>query len=134
MGASGYLAAKSEREGYAHEIATEREEIRLMPEVEEQELALVYHEECIDGARARQMAADVMKDPERALEEKVREELKIGEAHTTPLKEGWITGSATAVGAFIPVAPFLVLDGVPAAWSSFTVAMLAHFGVGGARR
>jgi len=133
MGASGYLAAKSEREVYAHEIATEREEIRLMPEVEEQELALVYQAKGIESARARQMAADVMRDPERALEEKVREELKIGEAHTTPLKEGWITGTATAVGAFIPVAPFLVLDGAPAVWTAFALAMLSHFAVGAAR-
>jgi VIT1/CCC1 family predicted Fe2+/Mn2+ transporter len=133
MGSSGYLAAKSEQEVYAHEIALEREEIQMMPEVEEEELALVYQAKGIEQARARQMAAEVMKDPARALEEKVREELKIGTAHTTPLREGWITGSATAVGAFLPVAPFLVLDGRPAIWTSFAVAMLSHFAVGAAR-
>ena len=133
MGSSGYLAAKSEQEVYAHEIALEREEIRMMPEVEEEELALVYEAKGIEPARARQMAAQVMQDPVRALEEKVREELKIGEAHTTPLSEGWITGSATAVGAFLPVAPFLVLDGRAAIWTSFAVAMLSHFAVGAAR-
>ena len=74
-----------------------------------------------------------MKDPERALAEKVREELKIGAARSTPLREGWITGTATAVGAFIPVAPFLVLEGRPAIWTSFAVAMLSHFAVGAAR-
>ena len=42
MGASGYLAAKSEREVYDHEIAMEREELRFMPDVEEQEIALLY--------------------------------------------------------------------------------------------
>src|SRR5206468_3133778 len=31
MGSSGYLAAKSEREVYAHEIEMEREEIKMMP-------------------------------------------------------------------------------------------------------
>jgi predicted membrane protein (TIGR00267 family) len=133
MGASGYLAAKSEQEVYAHEIATEREEIRLMPEVEEEELALVYRAKGIESERARQMAAEVMRDPERALEEKVREELKIGVAHATPLREGWITGVATAVGAFIPVAPFLVLSGAAAVWVAFAVAMLSHFAVGAAR-
>jgi len=133
MGSSGYLAAKSEQEVYAHEIATEREEIRLMPEVEEDELALVYQAKGIEATRARQMAADVMRDPERALEEKVREELKIAEAHATPLKEGWVTGTATAIGAFIPVAPFLVLEGAAAMWTSFALAMLSHFGVGAAR-
>ncbi len=133
MGSSGYLAAKSEQEVYAHEIAMEKEEIRLMPEVEEEELALVYEAKGIEPGIARRMAAEVMQDPQRALDEKVREELKIGEAHATPLKEGWITGAATAVGAFIPVAPFLVLTGTAAVWTAFTIAMLSHFAVGGAR-
>jgi predicted membrane protein (TIGR00267 family) len=133
MGSSGYLAAKSEQEVYAHEIALEKEEIRMMPEVEEEELALVYEAKGIERERARHMAAEVMKDPERALAEKVREELKIGAARSTPVREGWITGTATAVGAFIPVAPFLVLEGRSAIWTSFAVAMLSHFAVGAAR-
>jgi hypothetical protein len=42
MGSSGYLAAKSEQEVYEHEISMERTEIELMPEVERDELALIY--------------------------------------------------------------------------------------------
>lgn len=133
MGASGYLAAKSEQEVHAHEIAMEKEEIRLMPEVEEEELALLYQAKGVDPRTARRMAEEVMRDPARALDEQVREELKIGAAHTTPLKEGWITGSATAVGAFIPVAPFLMFEGRVAMWTAFTIAMLSHFAVGAAR-
>ena len=133
MGASGYLAAKSEQEVYAHEIAMEADEIRLMPEVEAEELALVYEAKGVAREEARRMAADVMKDPEKALAEKVREELKIGAQHSTPLREGWITGTATAVGAFIPVAPFLVLRGSAAIWTAFAVAMASHFAVGAAR-
>jgi predicted membrane protein (TIGR00267 family) len=133
MGSSGYLAAKSEQEVYAHEIAMEKEEIRLMPEVETEELALVYEAKGIETDRARQMAAQVMRDPARALEESVREELKIAAARSTPLREGWITGIATMVGAFIPVAPFLVLPGRTAVWTAFTLAMLSHFAVGAAR-
>jgi VIT1/CCC1 family predicted Fe2+/Mn2+ transporter len=133
MGASGYLAAKSEQEVYAHEIAMEKEEIRLMPDVEEEEMALVYQAKGIDPDRARAMAAEVMLDPARALDEQVREELKIGEAHSTPLKEGWVTGAATLVGAFIPVAPFLIFQSQIAVWTSFAVSMLSHFAVGAAR-
>jgi len=133
MGSSGYLAAKSEQEVYAHEIAMEREEIRLMPDVEEEELALVYEAKGIEASHARAFAAEVMRDPVRALDEQVREELKIGEAHTTPKREGLITGAATAVGAFIPVAPFLVFTGPTAIWTAFSVSMLSHFAVGAAR-
>lgn len=133
MGSSGYLAAKSEQEVYTHEIALEREEIRMMPEVEQEEMALVYEMKGIERTRAREMAAELMKDPERALEEQVHEELKIGAARSTPVREGWITGTATAVGAFIPVAPFLVFEGRMAIWTAFTLAMLSHFAVGAAR-
>src|SRR6266852_2201604 len=128
MGASGYLAAKSEQEVYDHEIAMEKEEIRIMPEVEEEELALVYQTKGIEAGIARQLAAEVMRDSQRALDEQVREELKIGEAHSTPFKEGWLTGASTAVGALIPVAPFLLFSGPAAAWIAFTIAMLPLWG------
>ena len=133
MGSSGYLAAKSEQEVYEHEIAMEKEEIALMPEVEMDEMALQYEAKGVDPRTARRMAEEVMRDPARALGEQVREELKIGEAHATPFREGWITGVATAVGAFIPVFPFLVFEGRVAIWVAFTIAMLSHFAVGAAR-
>lgn len=133
MGASGYLAAKSEREVFEHEIAMEEEEIRLMPELEREELSLIYQAKGLPRPQAQSLAAQVMEDPARALEEKVREELKIGEASSTPLKEGWVTGVATAFGALIPVAPFLLAGGRLAVWTSFAVAMVSHFAVGAAR-
>ena len=110
MGSSGYLAAKSELEVYAHEIEVERQELELMPEIEEAELALIYQAKGISQEQAESMAHEIMRSPERALEEKVREELKIGESHATPLREGWITGLATGIGAFLPVFPFLIFE------------------------
>ena len=133
MGSSGYLAAKSELEVYAHEIEVERQEIELMPQLEEKELALLYQAKGVSRDQAEVMAREIMRSPDRALEEKVREELGIGEAHATPLREGWITGLATAIGAFLPVFPFLLFDGVTAIWLAFVIAMVSHFGVGAAR-
>jgi VIT1/CCC1 family predicted Fe2+/Mn2+ transporter/rubrerythrin len=133
MGSSGYLAAKSEREVFEHEIAMEREEIRLMPELEREELSLIYQAKGIPPVQAETLATQVMSDPERALGEKVREELKIGEASSTPMREAWVTGIATAFGAFIPVAPLLLSTRPWAIWTSFAVAMVSHFGVGAAR-
>src|SRR5580765_902645 len=68
MGSSGYLAAKSEREVFEHEIAMEKEEIRLMPELELEELSLLYQAKGIHAAQADTLAAQVMGDPARALE------------------------------------------------------------------
>jgi VIT1/CCC1 family predicted Fe2+/Mn2+ transporter len=133
MGSSGYLAAKSEREVFEHEIAMEKEEIRLMPDLEREELSLLYQAKGIPAQQAEVLATQVMGNPDRALEEKVREELKIGEATSTPMREAWITGVATAFGAFIPVAPFLFDTGPGAIWTAFTLAMISHFAVGAAR-
>jgi predicted membrane protein (TIGR00267 family) len=133
MGSSGYLAAKSEQEVYAHEIAMERDEIALMPEVERDELALIYEAKGLEAGEARALATRVMADPERMLGEKVTEELGITEAAMSPFREGWVTGTATAVGALIPVFPFLVSSGRTAIVLSFALSMLSHFVVGAAR-
>ncbi len=134
MGSSGYLASKSEMEVHAHEIAMEREEIRLMPDLEREELALIYEAKGMPPEQAGKLAEEIMRTPERALDEMIREELQIGEQRTTPMKEAWTTGIATAIGAFIPVAPFLVIsDQMTAAWVSFAIAMASHFAVGAAR-
>jgi VIT1/CCC1 family predicted Fe2+/Mn2+ transporter len=133
MGSSGYLAAKSEQEVYANEIAMERDEIALMPEVERDELALIYEAKGMAPEVARVRAAELMKDPARMLAEKVQEELKIGGHEQSPLREGWVTGLATAIGALIPVAPFFVLTGEAAIWTSFTLSMASHFLVGAGR-
>jgi VIT1/CCC1 family predicted Fe2+/Mn2+ transporter len=133
MGSSGYLAAKSEQEVYAHEIALERDEIALMPEVERDELALIYEAKGMDRMSAERVATQVMADPVRMLAEQVQEELGIGEAGRSPLREGWVTGVATALGALIPVFPFFIWRGTPALLIAFVVAMASHFLVGAAR-
>jgi predicted membrane protein (TIGR00267 family) len=133
MGSSGYLAAKSQQEVYAHEIAMEKDEIALMPEVERDELALIYEAKGMDRETAERLAAQVMKDPQKMLDEKVQEELGIGPPGMSPMREAWVTGSATAVGAFIPVFPFLIWEGRTAIIVSFAVSMLSHWLVGAAR-
>jgi vacuolar iron transporter family protein len=133
MGASGYLAAKSEQEVYAKEIAMERDEVALMPEIERDELALIYETKGMERDAAFSLATEVMADPQRMLDEQVQEELGISAEQVSPMREAWITGIATAIGAFIPVFPFLVLGGRVAVVFSFVIAMLSHWVVGAAR-
>jgi VIT1/CCC1 family predicted Fe2+/Mn2+ transporter len=133
MGSSGYLAAKSEQEVYANEIAMERDEIALMPEIERDELALIYQAKGMSEASAEALATEVMADPARMLEEQVREELGIGDPHMSPLREAWVTGLATAIGALIPVFPFLIWTGKTAIVVAFVIAMASHWIVGAAR-
>jgi VIT1/CCC1 family predicted Fe2+/Mn2+ transporter len=133
MGASGYLAAKSEAEVYENEIAMERDEIALMPEVERDELAILYEAKGMATDAAHALATEVMANPAQMLEEQVKGELGISDPHMSPMREAWITGAATAVGAFIPVLPFLVASGRTAIVLSFALSMLSHWLVGAAR-
>ncbi|HEV2641540.1 MAG TPA: VIT1/CCC1 transporter family protein [Candidatus Elarobacter sp.] len=133
MGSSGYLAAKSEQEVYQHEIEMERDEIALMPEIERDELALLYEAKGMNRDTAQQLAAEIMHDPDRMLREQVEQELQIGEPNMSPMREAWLTGTATAIGALIPVLPFFFLKGTLAIVVAFTIAMLSHFLVGAMR-
>ena len=133
MGASGYLAAKSEREVYDYEIAMERDEVSLMPEIERDELAIIYEAKGMDRVQAHDLATQIMGNPARMLQEQVQEELKIGEQTISPFREGWVTGLSTAFGAVIPLMPFFIVTGRTAIILSFSMAMLSHFLVGAAR-
>jgi predicted membrane protein (TIGR00267 family) len=111
----------------------EKTEVELMPEIERDELALIYEAKGMDQRSAHSLATKIMADPQLMLKEQVQEELKIGEFNMSPFREGWITGLATAFGAAIPVFPFLVWHGTTAIVISFVVSMLSHFLVGAAR-
>ncbi|GMU95889.1 VIT1/CCC1 transporter family protein [Ignavibacterium album] len=133
MGSSGYLAAISEKEVYEHEKAMEAEEIKLMPELETEELALIYEAKGISRDEAIKRAKEIMQNPDQALEDKMHEELGLAERSISPFTEGWVTGLSTAIGALIPIFPFFFLEGSVAIWSSFIISMLSHFLVGAAR-
>src|SRR5256714_6570442 len=126
MGSSGYLAAKSEQEVYAREIAMERDEIALMPDVERDELALLYEAKGMDPESSHRLATQIMADPQKMLQEKIQEELGIGAPGMSPLREGWVTGASTAVGALIPVFPFLLWQGQTAIITAFVIALALH--------
>jgi vacuolar iron transporter family protein len=51
----------------------------------------------------------------------------------SPMREGWVTGAATAIGALIPVFPFLLWNGQTAVIVAFIVSMASHWVVGAAR-
>ncbi len=133
MGASGYLAATSQREVDTNEINVQRAELVLWPEREQAYLATLYQEKGLSEAEAAVAAQRVMGDVDVALRELAREKLGITDETGSPVQEGMITGAATTVGALVPLVPYLVTGGVGAAIASFALAMAAHFLVGAAR-
>src|SRR5260370_34205317 len=110
----------------------ERDQVALMPEIERDELAILYETKGMSRDAAHVLATQVMADPQRMLDEQVQEELGISSNPVSPMREAWITGIATAIGAFIPVFPFLMMSGGTAIIVAFLIAMLAHWLFGAA--
>jgi VIT1/CCC1 family predicted Fe2+/Mn2+ transporter len=134
MAASGFLAARSEQEVHAHELALEEAELRLMPEAEKNELAGFYMDMGLTKDEAHTVADRLMQKPQAALTQLSREELGIDpNVQSNPLQEGIRTGIATGLGAVIPILPFLFLSGAAAVWTGVGISMLAHWLVGASR-
>jgi vacuolar iron transporter family protein len=131
MGAGEWISMQSQRELFERQIALEREELKIMPEEEEAELASIYERKGLPRADARRVADRLMADPEAALDTKVREELGLD---PDELGSPWgaAIGSflAFSAGAFVPLAPFLMTRGSAATAASLVLAFVALFAVG----
>src|SRR3954452_13519060 len=131
MAAGEYISMQSQRELFERQIALERAEMEAMPEEEEAELAAVYRAKGFTPERAVRMAHRLFADPETALDTLVREELGLD---PDELGSPWgaAAGSfvAFAIGAVIPVIPYLVASGAPAFAAAIALSLVALFGVG----
>ncbi|HEX5465716.1 MAG TPA: VIT1/CCC1 transporter family protein [Candidatus Limnocylindrales bacterium] len=132
MGAGEWISMTSQKELFERQIELEREELRIMPEQEEAELAAMYRRKGISAGEARRLAAQLMQDPDVALDTKAREELGLD-----PDELGSPWGAATSSflaftgGAFVPLVAFLVSHGTPAFVASLVLSAVALFLVGG---
>jgi VIT1/CCC1 family predicted Fe2+/Mn2+ transporter/rubrerythrin len=134
MGSGAYLAVKSEREVHEAELGRERKEIKDHPEEEKEELSLFYQLKGFSEAEANAMAARMAENPEEMLRTLAHEELGLSEqAFANPWRSAASATVATAVGAAVPVLPYLFTGGNAALVTSFVISTLAHFAVGAAK-
>jgi len=134
MGSGAYLAVKSEKEVHEAELGRERKEIKEHPEEEQEELSLFYQLKGFTEAEANAMAARMAENPEEMLRTLAHEELGLSEqAFASPLRSAASATVATAVGAAVPVLPYLFTGGLTALVASFVISTLAHFAVGAAK-
>ena len=131
MAAGEWISMQSQRELFERQIALEREELKIMPEQEERELTAIFRRKGLPNADARRVANHLMRDPEAALDTKVREELGLD-----PDELGSPWGAAIgsfvsfAVGALVPLTPFLITRGPTAVVASLIGSFTALFAVG----
>ena len=133
MAAGEYISMRAQSELMLRELDVERQAIRRDPEVERRELAAIYESRGIDAAMAEELSVKMMRDPDIALETHAREELGILPGETgEPLQAASSSFVTFAIGAFIPLLPWLITSGAAATWGSVVGALtvgagLAHF-------
>jgi VIT1/CCC1 family predicted Fe2+/Mn2+ transporter/rubrerythrin len=134
MGSGAYLATKSEKEVHEAELSREKKEIHEHPEEEREELSLFYQLKGFSEEEANAMAARMAENPEEMLKTLAHEELGLSDqAFQNPWRSAVSATVSTALGAAVPVLPYLFMGGIPALVTSFVISTLAHFAVGAAK-
>lgn len=132
MALGEWISVRSSRELYERQIAVEAAEIAEIPEEEAEELVLIYRAKGLPEEAARELAAHIMASEETALDTMAREELGIEpeELGGSPWTAAGASFLLFALGAVIPVIPFLLLAGGAAVAASLSLAAVALFALG----
>lgn len=132
MAMGEWVSVQSSRELYERQIKIESAEIEQAPEEEQQELALIYQAKGLSATQANALAAQLIADKGTALDTLAREELGIdpGELGGSAWEAAATSFVLFALGAIIPLFPFLLLNGVPAIVTSLAVSVVGLFTIG----
>ena len=130
MAMGEWISVQSSRELYERQISIEADGVRIIPD--EEELRLIYQAKGVPEKQARQMAVRIIRDEETALDTLAREELGIDpEELGGSAWEAAVTSFVLfAVGAIIPVIPFVFLAGAGAVVLSVVSSALGLFAIG----
>lgn len=133
MASGEYVSMRAQRELFERELEMERRELGRRPHVEEVELAQIYQSRGVDPDVARQLASELSRDPELALQTHAREELGIDpDALGSPWMAALSSFVTFALGALVPLLPWLFSGGTGAVWASVGLGAVAAVGVGAA--
>ncbi|MGW3664279.1 VIT1/CCC1 transporter family protein [Streptomyces sp. NPDC005141] len=129
MAAGEYTSVASQRELVEAELDVERRELRKHPKDEERELAALYEARGVEPELAREVARQLSRDPEQALEIHAREELGIDPGDLpSPAVAAVSSFGSFALGALLPVLPYLL--GATVLWPALLLAMFGLFACG----
>lgn len=134
MSLGEWISVKSSQELYENQMELEMEELETNPEGEKQELALIYIAKGIPEEQAHQMAEEIMKDKDQAHEILVREELGIDptELEGSAMEAAIYSFILFALGAIIPLFPFIFMTGMKAVYFSVGFSAIGLFIIGAA--
>ncbi|HRG94555.1 MAG TPA: VIT1/CCC1 transporter family protein, partial [Chitinophagaceae bacterium] len=128
------ISVKSSQELYENQMAIEMEELETSPENEQKELELIYRAKGISAEQAKEMAAAIINNKEHAHELLVKEELGINaeELKGSAIEAAIYSFILFAIGAIIPVFPFMFLNGTSAILISAAASAVGLFVIGAA--
>lgn len=132
MAAGEWISITSQNDLIERELEIERQELVHNTEHETEELAAMYESHGMGAERAAAAAHEVMQQPDTALVVHAREELGV-DPDDLP-SAIWAAGLSLVCflfGALLPVIPWFVGGGTPAAWASLAIGVAAAAGVGG---
>ena len=131
MAAGEYNSMRVQAELFEHEVELERIEIRRNPHVETAELDQLYQSRGVDPDASRALAESVMADEDLAVQTHAREELGIDPDELgSPTAAAASSFAAFAVGAVVPLLPWLFISGTGAILLSLGGALLAAVVIG----
>jgi VIT1/CCC1 family predicted Fe2+/Mn2+ transporter len=135
MAIGEWLSVQSARELYAHQVKVEREELLNVPDEEEEELTLIYQAKGLTAEQARLMSQSIVGgELGHAVDTLAREELGIDPDELGG--SAWVAAATSfflfALGAIVPVSPFIFASGMPAVVASIVVSAAALMLVGAA--
>jgi vacuolar iron transporter family protein len=134
MALGEWLSVQSSRELTERQIGIERVEVATRPAEELEELALIYQARGLSEARAHEVAQQIMSDEKTAAETLAREELGLDpESLGGSAWEAAITSFILfAIGAVIPVLPFMFASDFTAIVISAAFSTVGLFAIGAA--
>jgi len=133
MAAGEWVSMTAQRELLSRELEMEAIELRRQPENERRELVQIYRSRGIEPETAEQLASEMMRSPELALETHAREELGIDpQSLGSPAAASVSSFLAFAVGAIIPLLPWFFGRGGAALATSIVLGVLAALAIGAA--
>ena len=131
MAAGEYISMTAQSELLERELDMERLELKRRPESERAELVQIYRSRGIDRDTAEDLASELMRDPEVALQTHAREELGIDPGELgSPVAAAVSSFLAFAAGALIPLFPWFFATGTAAIVTSVVLGIIAALTVG----
>jgi VIT1/CCC1 family predicted Fe2+/Mn2+ transporter len=131
MAAGEFISMLSQREMFEHQISQEADELKRYPKEEAEELALIYAARGVPIAEARDIAGHMIANPDKALNTLAREELGLNPDDLgSPVGAAFSSFVAFAIGASMPLIPFLLEAGPRAVLIAAAISGAALFVVG----